>query len=102
MKLGLQLWPVHLMAADDERFKLFLLGCMLQSLSHALIMPAIVICLMTFSMTAVIARIPITASATWKMILDGSMFVQFIELNFEKTRALTVDKCDPQSRNVGE
>src|SRR3954451_9514926 len=102
MKLGFQIWPVHLVAADDERFELFLLGCMLQSLSHALIMPAIIICLVTFSMTAVIARIPITASATWKRMLDRSMFMQFVELNFEKTRALPVHKCDPQSWIFGE
>ena len=96
MKLALQLWPGNMVAANDQGFELSALGCMFQGLSNRLIVAAIIIFQVTFSMAGVVPRISITAAMTWKWILDCSLFMELLKLDFKKTCALTVHQRHPQ------
>src|SRR6266700_3286248 len=102
MKLLLENWPVHILAANHQGFKLSPFGSSLQEFSYVAKMAAYFVLNVTFRMAGVVASITVAASMPRKRSGEGVQLAELLKLNLQETSRLPVNQCHPKTRMFGK
>src|SRR5437667_10858753 len=97
MKLLLQNWPVHILAANHQGFELSPFGSGLQEFSYVAKMASYFILNVTFRMASVVASITVAASMPRKRSGDGIQLAELLKLDLQETSRLPVNQCHPKT-----
>src|SRR5438445_12144501 len=97
MKLLLQNWPVHSLAANHQSFKLSPFGSGLQEFSYVAKMAAYFVLNVTFRMASVVACITVATSMPRKRTGEGVQLAELLKLDLQETSRLPVNQCHPKT-----
>src|SRR5438309_4976786 len=97
MKLLLQKWPVHILAANHQGFKLSPFGSGLQEFSYVAKMASYFVLNVTFRMASIVASMTVAASMPRKRCGDGIQLAELLKLYLQETSRLPVNQCHPKT-----
>src|ERR1700675_3900214 len=98
MEVGFELWPVAIVATDDEAFPSASLEVGPQPLGNCLEVLERLLGHAAFGMAGFVAVVAVTRSAAREHVDNGTVFAQDVEAKIKETRALAIEHHNAEGR----